>query len=176
MRKIAVVGAESSGKTTLARDLALALGGAYVPEFARTFLEARGPAYEQRDLLTIARGQAEAEDHASRTATGPVICDTDLITIRIWSEEKYGRCDPWILRQSEERPYDHWLLCAPDIPWEPDPLRENPHDRDRLFAIYERLLRDLSKPFTVVRGTPDERRDRAIAVITGAATGAHRGS
>ena len=106
------------------------------------------------------------EDTRPRTSTpGPLICDTDLITIRIWSEEKYGRCDPWIVRQTEQRHYDLWLLCRPDIPWEQDPLRENPLDRDRLFERYEELLRLLRKPYVIIAGDRDKRLKTATDAI-----------
>ncbi|MBK8339575.1 MAG: AAA family ATPase [Flavobacteriales bacterium] len=93
------------------------------------------------------------------------MCDTDLITIRIWGEEKFGRSDPWIIEGTEKRPYDHWLLCAPDLPWEPDPQRENPRDRDRLFGVYERTLRALGKPYTIIAGDRDHRWRKAIATV-----------
>ena len=86
-----------------------------------------------------------------------MVCDTDMITVRIWSEEKYGRCDPWIMQQSEERHYDLWLLCKPDMPWQADPLRENPHDRDRLFGVYEGMLKWLEKPYVIMQGDREHR-------------------
>ncbi|HMC96451.1 MAG TPA: ATP-binding protein [Flavobacteriales bacterium] len=159
MRRIVITGPESSGKTTLALGLAHALHGSYVIEVAREYLDALGRPYEEKDLLAIAREQLEREEVIARdTDTGGLlVCDTDLITIRIWSEEKYGRCDPWIIEQTVRRPYDLWLLCSPDMPWEPDPLRENPDDRDRLFDVYERTLRALGKPYRVMIGDPATR-------------------
>lgn len=168
MTKVAIVGPESSGKSTLAGDLG-ARHGLVVEEFARTYLTDIGPAYEEEDLLTIAVAQARAEDVAALFAEQKgiprLICDTDLITIRIWSEEKFGRCDPWILEQSEMRHYDLWLLCAPDIPWAPDPLRENPHDRDRLFEVYKATLDALGKPYVVLRGDHEQRLLDALDAI-----------
>ncbi|MFZ1686918.1 MAG: ATP-binding protein, partial [Flavobacteriales bacterium] len=137
--------------------------GWYVSEVARDHLDALERPYIETDLLAIAKEQVELEDAIEKEVTnGCMVCDTDLITLRIWSEEKYGRCDPWIVQRTEERPYDHWLLCKPDIPWEADPQRENPHDRDRLFAKYEALLRYLGKPTTVIHGDRQQRLRLAV--------------
>lgn len=168
MRRVVITGPESSGKTTLALDLALRLNGACAPEVAREFLEELGRPYGEQDLIGIARAQIAAEESmaARHGAKEFLVCDTDLITIRIWSEEKFGRCDPWIIEQTHLRPYDLWLLCTPDMPWEPDPMRENPHDRDRLFDVYARTLTALKKPFVVMRGTHPERILNATAAVS----------
>ncbi|HEY0976728.1 MAG TPA: ATP-binding protein [Flavobacteriales bacterium] len=167
MRRIVVTGPESSGKTTLALALAAHFDGRYVPEMARTYLAGIGRSYVEADLLGIARMQLhEEEARIAGTTSAPIlVCDTDLITIRIWGEEKYGRSDPWIIRNTEQRPYDLWLLCAPDMPWEYDPLRENPHDRDRLFEVYERTLIALRKPYVVMRGSPATRMQEAVQQV-----------
>lgn len=193
MRKIAIVGPESSGKTTLCKALAAQYDAPWVEECARGYLENQGGRYEEADLMAIASLQHDIEVFEEKRAwdrhmemfshlapafepSGEnkptrypelplLLCDTDMITVRIWSEEKYGRCDPELIRLTEEWPYDYWLLCRPDIPWEPDALRENPHDRDRLFGVYERMLRDLSKPFSVIEGDQEARMRKATALI-----------
>lgn len=165
MPKIAIVGPESSGKSTLAQELMLPARAWYVSEVAREYIDGLDRPYEESDLLRIARAQAQNEDLIGEEFKGLMVCDTDLITIRIWSEEKYGRCHPWILEQSEKRHYDLWLLCRPDIPWEPDPQRENPLDRDRLFDVYEGMLRRLAKPFRIIEGGPEERLRTALDAI-----------
>lgn len=172
VQKIVITGAESSGKTTLAEALAAHFGTLRVHEAARSYLDAKAAfgttaGYVEQDLLAIARLQVQLEDSAvAHTQDPPLLfCDTDLITIRIWGEEKYGRSDPWVVRMTEERPYALWLLCSPDIPWEPDPLRENPHDRDRLFTRYAEMLRALGKPFVVVSGDRDARLAQAVAAV-----------
>lgn len=152
MLKIAIVGPESSGKTTLCQALAAHFAAPWVPEYAREYLEARNGRYAQADLLNIAAGQCAGEDRALQQGTPLVLSDTDMVTIRIWSEEKFGGCDAGLIELSKNRHYDHWLLCRPDFPWEPDPLRENPHDRDRLFGVYERTLTELGKPFSIIEG------------------------
>lgn len=167
--RIAIVGPESTGKTTLTEALAQHYRCAYTKEYARYFLEEHGPHYVRADLLRIAQGQlmveAGSQELAEQHGGGLVLCDTDMITIRIWSEEKYGACDPLILQLARATHYDHWLLCAPDMPWEADPLRENPHDRDRLFGIYERTLQELGKPYHVVKGSRELRERNAVQLI-----------
>lgn len=171
MLKIVITGPESSGKTTLATALAAHFHSPFVPEFARGFLEDRGPEYVEKDLLAIAQGQVAAEERAMRSAPGLLFCDTDLITIRIWSEEKYGRCHPWIVQQIEQRPYDLWLLCKPDLAWVSDPLRENPGDRDRLFDLHVDLLDELGKPYMVISGEGPLRTSLAIGLVKGSVAG-----
>lgn len=171
MRKVVVTGPECSGKSELSQALAAHYGVPWVPEMARPFLEQLGRPYEEADLLAIARLQLQTEEErgaeAARTDPPLLICDTDLITIRIWGEEKYGRSDPWIVQQTAQRPYDLWLLCTPDLPWVPDPLRENPHDRDRLFDVYRHTLKVLGKPFAIISGKEGERLRQGLAAIEG---------
>lgn len=167
MKKIAIVGPESSGKTTLAHTLAARGSTWCVEEYARMHLEKLKRPYLELDLLEIAQGQVQSEDMIVMMPVDVplMVCDTDMITVRIWSEEKYGRCDPWIIAQSEQRHYDLWLLCAPDIPWEADPLRENPHDRDRLFQVCMAMLDRLKKPYVIVQGDREQREKAAVEAI-----------
>jgi NadR type nicotinamide-nucleotide adenylyltransferase len=169
VKKIAIVGPESSGKSTLAQDLMVHARSWMVSEVAREFLADLERPYVEGDLLSIAMAQAANEDMVAGEPMGKrlVVCDTDMITIRIWSEEKFGRCDPWIVQQSEERHYDLWLLCSPDMPWEPDPLRENPNDRDRLFEVYMHTLEKLKKPYVILSGAREVRLEKALAAIEG---------
>ncbi|MFM2267765.1 MAG: hypothetical protein RL757_1206 [Bacteroidota bacterium] len=169
MKKIVVTGAESSGKTTLAQALAHATDAYWVSEFARDFLEQKiAPPqyptgfYEEKDLLTIAKGQIDLENRKIEESflnkNNFLFFDTDLITIKIWSEEKFGRCDAWILEQIEQRNYDFYLLASPKgIAWQPDPLREHPHERERLFEIYIQNLNFYQKKYAIVTGNLTDR-------------------
>ena len=146
MQRIAITGPESSGKTTLARALAAHFGVPWVPEFAREYLKDLDRPYVKEDLLCIAEGQLEAERRIASGRPSMLVCDTDLLVIRIWSQEKFERVDPRLEELVRGTEYHHTLLCKPDLPWEPDPLRENPHDRDRLFGIYEQELTPSAAP------------------------------
>ena len=169
MRTIAIVGPECSGKTTLIEALAHHYRCAWVKEFARAALEEDGPEYAEEDLLAFAQGQllalGEGIALAKRTPPPLVFCDTDIITIRIWSEDVFGRCHPLIDQLAKQVAFDHWFLCKPDMPWEADPLRENPHDRDRLFVVYENMLNTLGKPYTVMQGGLAQRMRAATALV-----------
>lgn len=169
MRKIVITGPECSGKSTLSQALAEHFGVPWVPEMARPYLDDLDRSYHESDLLRIAELQLRTEEERvlEQAPETPdlLICDTDLITIRIWGEERYGRSDPWIVKQTEERAYDLWLLCAPDIPWVYDPQRENPHDRDRLFEVYRQTVERLGKTYVVIRGEADERLKQALNAI-----------
>lgn len=145
MNKIIITGPESSGKTTLCKNLAKHFKLSFSKEFARFYLEKNGYNYNQSDLLEIAKGQLLSEKNQQ-------ILDTDLITIKIWSEYKYGSCDSWILEKINEQKLEQrfYLLCKPDIPWQSDPLRENPDNRDELFEIYKKELEKLGWSYSII--------------------------
>ena len=147
MDKIIVTGPESSGKTTLCNNIASHFKLSYSKEYARKYLKKIGKEYIQEDLLKIAKGQLNLEKVNK-------ILDTDLITIKIWSEYKFGNCDNWILNKIEEQKNEirFYLLCKPDISWESDPLRENPNDRMKLFEIYKMELENLGHKYHIVEG------------------------
>ena len=148
VKHIVITGPESSGKTTLTKAIAKALNTDYTEEYAREYLNSN-TSYKQEDLLLIAQGQLQKE---KANANPIAIHDTDLITIKIWSEYKYNQCDPWILEQIEHQKSKNrtYLLCKPDIPWEADPLRENPSNRAELFKIYKKELEYLGHDYFVV--------------------------
>lgn len=166
LKKIAIVGPESTGKTTLTNELSRRFGGTCVPEMARTYLEERGGLYSENDLKVIARLQLEAEDTAAEKASGMLICDTSLLVIRIWSEVRFGRCDAEISIEEELREYDLYLLPFPDLPWEPDPLREHPKGRESLFQLYYRALLRKSNPFAVITGSGEQRMRKAEVQVS----------
>lgn len=180
---VVLTGAESTGKTTLAAELAAALDAPWVPEYARAYLKT-GSDYEQRDVLAIARGQHEAEEKALAAAPPVLVVDTDLLVLRIWSEVRFGRVDPWIterlaarlagrlaerhaekLTETGAQPQRLYLLTQPDIPWQPDPLRESPHTRDWLHARYRTALEDMAADFVEIRGARHERLATALEQI-----------
>ena len=162
MTKICVTGPESSGKTTLCRELSQEFGAKLILEYALEYLSNYGPEYNKKDLLNIAKGQKKAINQACGDI---IICDTGLEVIQIWSKWKYGSCDPWIVNHVEQSEFDLYLLCRPDIPWIDGPYRENPSDRKILFDLYFELLNSLDKPFIIIEGSGEKRVQRAIEKI-----------
>ena len=158
---VSIVGPESCGKTTLARELAEHLSMPLVEEVARKALAGR-PGYGFEDVVCIARAQWREE----REASVPAVLDTDLLVVRIWLSDKFGVVLAWLeeaVRGTHRS--KRYLLCAPDVPWEPDPLRENPHDRQRIFDLYREALEDLGLPFAVVRGLGAARFASALRAV-----------
>ncbi len=160
--RIAITGPESSGKTTLATELAKALNGSFVPEYARAYLLALNDPYTRKDLDRIAEGQVNAWHEVDRY---PLISDTEMLVMTIWSEVSYTTASDYILEQLAQQEFDHYFLCLPDIPWEEDPLREHPEMRDELYARYHERITTLGWPFTVISGSYEERLATALSVI-----------
>ena len=160
MTKIIVTGPESSGKTTICKGLSNYYNIPFSEEYSRRYLNPLQGNYTQKDLLEIAKGQLKSNQENQ-------ICDTDLITIKIWSEYKYSNCDNWILEQIEKQKTENrfYLLCKPNIPWEADPLRETPTNRSKLFKIYKGELEKLHHNYFIIEGTENERIKNAFSII-----------
>lgn len=172
MQRISLTGPESAGKSTLAAQLAAHYGTAWVPEYARAYLELNGPTYSLADLEAIGQAQLRGEDAvaAKLTAlriTGPLFCDTDLLVIKIWAENAFGTCPAWVLQELARPRYALTLLLAPDLPWEPDPLREHPDPAQRwhFYELYRAELLERGWPFVEISGPPTERLARAVAAV-----------
>lgn len=165
IKKIAIVGPECTGKSHLSKVLSEHYNTVWVPEYARGYIDNLIAPYQQSDLIKIAHGQIRLEDQWENDANRLLICDTNLIVIKVWSEYKYGTCDPFIIETIQERRYDLYLLTYIDIPWEDDPLREHPDKRDELYNIYLKELKNLSTPFVEIRGERNQRKKTAIEAI-----------
>ena len=151
--KIAFTGPESSGKTTMAELISEAQCTSFIPEYAREFLKDK-TTYTLADLDEIAKKQVEL---CKASKNKLVISDTEMTVMIIWSQEKFKEVSPIIEFLWKVQDFDHLFLCAPDIPWEADKLRENPLDRERLLVLYEVVLENSKKPFTILKGTIEQR-------------------
>jgi len=165
MLKIIVTGPESSGKTTLCKALSKHYNLPFTKEFAREYLTDLGKNYLQEDLLEIAKGQLENEQLITNNQQIS-LHDTDLITLKIWSDYKYGNCNNWILEQIEKQKVENrfYILCKPDLKWDYDPLRENPTNRNELLEIYKQELENLGHKFLIIKG--EDRNEQAIESLS----------
>ncbi|HEX9650465.1 MAG TPA: ATP-binding protein [Cyclobacteriaceae bacterium] len=164
-RRVVVIGPESTGKSTLAASLATHYETIWVPEYAREFIDRLNREYVEKDLLDIAKGQIASEVNLESKAKRILICDTNLIVLKIWSEYKYGACNPEILKLINKRTYDLYLLTSVDVPWSDDPQREHPHLRDFFYTAYKNELIARNLPYVEISGEFYERKKRAIEAI-----------
>jgi NadR type nicotinamide-nucleotide adenylyltransferase len=160
--KIALVGPESTGKSTLAAQLANYFDAPLVEEYARSFIDQLDRPYRESDLVDIAREQIELEKSAIEAGHQVLICDTNLLIIKIWSEYKYGRCHPWILENMDLRSYGTYFLTGTDIPWTFDPQREHPHQREELLEIYRTELIVNGLKYQELWGNENQRFNEAV--------------
>ncbi|HJT74341.1 MAG TPA: ATP-binding protein [Chitinophaga sp.] len=167
MLKVVVIGPESTGKSTLSERLAGHYQTMWVPEYARQYLDELPRPYEQQDLVVMAEGQLRLEEERAALANEVLICDTDLHVIKVWSEHKYGNCDPRILEMIAMRRYDLYLLTYIDIPWEEDPQREHPDPtmREYFYQVYKDIVVNSGVPWVDIRGSYEERLQRAIEAV-----------
>ncbi len=164
-RTLCLTGPESTGKTTLAETLAERFKAVLVPEMSRDYLSGRED-YSSDDVLEIARLQIEAEAQAHASTDGLVICDTDLLVIQLWWEERYGALPDILahaLNSQRERAY---LLLSPDIEWKADPLRKNPADGERFFNRFQAMLAAGPHPYRIVSGSGRTREESAVSAVT----------
>jgi NadR type nicotinamide-nucleotide adenylyltransferase len=168
IKKIVIIGPESSGKSTLTQALAQQYHTLFAPEYARQYLEILQRHYTQDDLWHIAQGQLKLEDEqAQKLKSGLLFCDTDLYVIKVWSEEKYGSCASAILEHIATRRYDFYLLTDTDMPWQYDPLREHPQPemRQYFFRQYLDIVQNSGVPFAIIKGNEKERLQIATSAI-----------
>ena len=167
IKKVVIIGPESTGKSTLAQNLAHLYNEPWVPEYARKYLENLTREYGFTDLLNIAKGQLHLEDHHIKRAQTVIFCDTNLQVLRVWSDHRFKKTDPWIIEQIEQRQYDLYLLTDIDMPWQEDPLREHPQPamRKHFWNIYHKLLLETEVPFIKISGNQEMRLSQAAEAV-----------
>ena len=166
VRRVAVIGPESTGKTTLARDLARHFGTVWVAEYARLLLDAVGFELDPAVFDVILRGQRAAEEALARQANRVLVCDTEAFTSALYHELFLGHPSAALLAEADRRRYDLFLLCDDDVPWVADPQRPHPEWRPWYKQRCLEWLERRGTPWVLVRGGWDERRARAIAAVT----------
>lgn len=168
--KVVLFGPESTGKTTLATQLAEHYNTEWVPEYAREYLQEKWNREQQtcqpKDLLPIAIGQMALENRLTKKADTLLICDTDLLETKVYSEAYYlGYCDPVLEKYALLNQYDLYLLTNIDIPWEKDDLRDKPNERENMFTYFKDTLIKNDRNFITLMGTEEERFREAVKSI-----------
>ena len=168
--KIALFGPESTGKTTLSEQLARYYNTVWVPEYAREYLQKKWnderKTCEPKDLLPIAEGQMRLENNLAKKASKILICDTDLLETKVYSEAYYvGHCDPILERYALQNTYDLYFLTYIDIPWEQDDLRDKPKERERMFSYFKDTLEKYNRNFVILKGDKKARLRAAVEHI-----------
>lgn len=173
MKKIVIIGPESTGKSSLCEQLSAHFKTQWVREYAREYLLQHGTNYSFDNLLTIAKGQLQLEDTAvAQLSTikhqpSTLIIDTDMYVMKVWCEFVFEKCHHWILNQIVERKYDLYLFCNIDAPWVKDELREYPDlkTRTKLYHHYKDILVNQNTPWVDISGSYEERIQKAIAAV-----------
>jgi len=163
---VVVTGAESTGKSVLTKQLSHYFLSHFYPEYAREYLEKYGPGYTCKDVENIAKVQLQQMEEATRFQTTCVFFDTWLIITKVWFEVVWGKAPDWISETIKNAPVDLFLLCANDIPWIPDPLRENGGDmRQKLFEMYKANIGEFGFTYKTITGIGDDRLKNAINAV-----------
>lgn len=173
MTRIVLTGSESTGKTTLASELAAHFQAPLVPEFLRVYAEQRRGVPGLADIDAIARGQVELEDRIAREhrqSLSPydgdlLILDTDLLSAVVYNHHYYGDCPAWIDAAARERAGDLYLLMDIDAAWVPDPLRDRGHRREEMHGLFRKALEERELPWVAISGSWVQRKRRAVAAI-----------
>lgn len=168
--RVVVFGPESTGKTTLCKDLAAHYKTLWVPEFARDYLQEKWDTTQEictlEDLPTIAQGQMDLENEALKSASKVLFCDTNILVTQIWSETHFdGYCDPKIIAAVNQVHYDLYLLTEVDIPWEADDLRDRPNDREGMFEYFKVKLEEQNVAYEYIKGDRENRIKQATTAI-----------
>ena len=194
IKKIVIIGPESTGKTTLSEELAKHFSTIFCPEYAREYLLQNGISYTYSDLIRIAQGQLAMEDYCEQVVNGELstvsgewsiahdslstgsklearssllFIDTNMYVMKVWYEYVFNRCEQFVLDQIAQRHYDLYLLCEIDLPWVAQPMREYPDRQQRLelYDMYKDILVNQQTPWVEIRGNNKERLQRAVDAV-----------
>jgi NadR type nicotinamide-nucleotide adenylyltransferase len=166
IKKIVILGAESTGKSTLCKQLAIHYNTIFVPEFARTYFEEHDiNNYNISDLEIIAKNQLESEKDSINKANNYLFCDTSLITIKIWSTHKFNIVPKYITKYIKPSDYDLYLISNNDVKWIADPQRRNEDLREHLFKWNKHELQKLNVDYKIIKDEGEVRLKNAIRFI-----------
>lgn len=165
LKRICLFGPESTGKSTLARQLAKHFQTVYVPEYAQILLAQQQGELTESDLKIIAQGQLAAETALARQANRYLFCDTDLLTTVLWSRELYGHSESWLEQAATRQHYDLTLVCSPDVPWVDDVHRLRPETRETFYQNCLELLESHQRAYVCLAGNWEQRWQQSLAAL-----------
>ncbi len=163
--KIALIGPESTGKTTLCEQLAEHFKTVWVPEYSREYISKLHRSYTLEDIEYCTRQQIEQEDQLIESANHFLFSDTELIVAKVWCEDVFKNCPGWIEEEITKRNCDLYLLTEYDLPFKEDPVRENPHRRNYFYDLYKSELEKRKFDFAIINGIGNERFENALKAI-----------
>lgn len=163
--RIALIGPESTGKSTLCKDLSEHFNTTYAPEYAREYMSKLQRKYTEEDVLHCIHEQFDLETKLLSSASNYFFTDTESIMAKVWMEDVFNYCPDWILALIEDNPYDLYLLTNTDLAFENDPVRENPLRRDYFFQCYEIELKTRKLPYAIISGKGPVRLRNAVETI-----------
>ncbi|MET3977737.1 NadR type nicotinamide-nucleotide adenylyltransferase [Mucilaginibacter sp. UYP25] len=163
--KIAIVGPESTGKSTMSAFLAKHYQTVWVPEYARGYCEKLTAPPTWQDEINMFHGQLALEEEILSRANKLLICDTTFITVKIWSDEIFGKAPQEVVDELPKHPYNLYLLLDIDLPWQDDPLRDFPHKREHFMDIWQKELNTLNANYITISGTGEDRYAKATEAI-----------
>lgn len=176
LKKVVIIGPESTGKSTLCAQLSEHFKTTWVKEYAREYLLTNGTDYSYENLLDVAKGQMEREELAvtnsatlDESSSSLVFIDTDMYVMKVWCEFVFDKCHHWILNTIVEKKYDLYLLCNIDLPWVKDELREYPDlvTREKLYHHYKDIMVNQQVRWIDISGNYEERLQKAINAVNG---------
>lgn len=169
MYKIAVIGPESTGKSNLSEYLANHYKCYWVPEYAREYCAQLNRECNMQDELNIFYGQLKKERKIFSESLAAnkelLICDTTIVTVKVWTEHVFKTCPSVVQKEFNYRHYDLYLLTNNDLPWEDDPLRNFPNERDHFYNLYLNILKENKLNFSIISGVNDERYHIAVDAV-----------
>ena len=161
--KIAVVGPESTGKSSMANHLASAFGTLCVPEYARYYCENLNRQYTLQDEINTFYGQIALENAMLSAKRNKIlVCDTTIMTVKIWCDQLFGKTPEHIIKEIKSRPYDLYLLMDIDLPWEDDPLRDFPTEREHFMKVWQKELDSIGANYQIISGIGQQRMDNGF--------------
>jgi len=163
--KIAVVGPESTGKSTMAAYLAKHYNTVWVPEYAREYCEKLTAPPTFQDEINMFEGQLALEKEYLPKANKLLICDTTFITVKVWSDQMFGKSPQQVLDALPNYHYNLYLLLNIDLPWQDDPLRDFPTLREHFMEVWHQELKALNANYVVISGTGQGRYEKAVKAI-----------